>query len=237
MQKIIVTGNLGKTIFAYYLAEYLSKSKKVILISTDENKAVHRCLFPLSKKSKKSFSRLICDPVITDKDIFDNSHLINKRYLIISNADTKDTYPEPTVPNCARLFTALEEIADVVVVDSSNHIFDTFFKNSVDCFNVCVLTADIRGYHYRIKHGNGNVDLLWEASNFSTYQDSVPTFRKKPIELPFVKNLSSIYNGVNISDVTAGGKYMKVIKNIASKIEFSEDEEDEDAAFTNFFSH
>ncbi len=219
MKKIIITGNLGKTTFAYYLAEHLSKTKKVVLISTDENKAVYRCLFPKTKKSEKSLARLLCDPVIVDKDIFNNSHLINKRFLMISNADTKTTYPEATIVNCGRLFMALETLTDIVIVDSSaNHIFDNYFKNTENCLNVSVLTADIRGYHYRLKHGNGDIDLLWEASNYSAYQDSINTFRKKPFSLPFVKNLMSIYNTENISDITVAPKYLKTIKEVATKI-------------------
>lgn len=237
MKKIIVTGNLGKTTFSYYLAEHLSKTKKVVLISTDENKAVYRCLFPKTKKSEKSLARLLCDPVITDKDIFNNAHLINKRLLMISNADTKTTYPEATVVNCGFLFTALNTLTDIVIVDSSaNHIFDNYLKNIDNCLNISVLTADVRGYHYRLKHGNGDIDLLWEASSYSAYQDSVNTFRKKPLSLPFVKKLMSIYNAENISDIDVSPKYLKTIKVVAQKVAEMEDNDDYEEEFGTYFN-
>lgn len=235
MKKIIITGNIGKTVFAYFLAEYLSKEKKVILISTDEDKAVYRCLFQSSKRSNKSFSRLLCDPVIVDKDIFNNSHLLNKRFLMISNADTTVTYPEPTIHNCAKLMLALDNLTDIVIVDSSNHVFDSHFKNSPDCLNVCVLSADIRGYHYRMKHGNGDIDLLWETNSYSLYQDSIASFKNKPIELPNIKKLNSIYNGSNISDIALNAKYLKALKTISKEIEQMEGnntDEDIESFFT-----
>lgn len=219
MRKIIVTGNSGKTLFSYFLAEQLSKNKKVVLISTDENKAMHRSLFPTGKKSKKSLARLLSDPVITDKDIYKNSHLLNKRLMLISNADNKENYPDVTTINCAKLLMALEHIADIVIVDTSKHLFDSFIKKAPDCISICVTTADIRGYHYRLKNGNGTFNVLWQSSPYSVYQDTIATFKEKPIELPYLKKLTSVYNGVNISDISVSGKYAKAIKTIVKQME------------------
>ena len=218
MQKIIVTGNSGKTILSYFLAEHLSKDKKVILISTDENKATFRCLFPTSKKTKKSLARLLSDPVITDKDIYRNSNLINKRFLMIASADNTESYPEVTTINCAKLLLALENIADILVVDSSNHLFDRFISKAPDCISICVTTADIRGYHYRLKNGNGIFNVLWQSSSYGTYQDAMTTFKEQPYELPYLKKLSSVYNGESIKDIVISGKYKKTIKAIAKQL-------------------
>lgn len=219
MKKIIITGNSGKTAFAYFLAEQLSKTKKVVLVSTDENKGIYRCLFPTSKRSKKSLARLLSDPVITDKDIYNNAHLVNKRLLMISNVDTTESFPEVTAINCAKLLMGLENIADVLIVDSSKHLFDTFILNAPMTQNIAVTTADMRGFHHRMKQKNADIHVLWENSAYATYQDAANTFKEKPFEVPFIKKLSSLYNGVSIKDISLPRKYSKTLIAIVKRME------------------
>ena len=222
MKKIIVTGNSGKTLFSYFLAEHLSKDKKVVLISTDEEKATFRCLFPTAKRSKKSLARLLSDPVITDKDIYQNAHLINKRLMMISNGDYIENFPDITSINCAKLLMTLETIADIVIVDTSKHIFDSFISKAPDCVKICISTADIRGHHYRMKQGNGEINILWQSSQYGTYQDALTTFKDKPFELPFEKKLTAIYSGEAIKDISISRKYKKTLKSIVKQMEETE---------------
>ncbi len=219
MKKIIVTGNSGKTIFSYFLAEHLSKEKKVVLISTDEQKGTFRCLFPNGKKSQKSLARLLSDPVITDKDVYENSSLINKRFLMIAGGDYIENFPEITTFNCVKLIMALDRIADILIVDSSNHVLDNFIANAPDCINVCVTTADIRGHHYRMKGNTGAINVLWQSSPYGTYQDALTTFKEKPFEVPYEKKLTAIYNGEAIKDVSISSRYKKVLQAIANTLE------------------
>ncbi len=219
MKKIIVTGNSGKTLFSYFLAEHLSKDKKVVLISTDEQKATFRCLFPNAKKTKKSLARLLSDPVITDKDIYQNASLINKRFLMITGGDYTENFPDITTFNCVKLLTALEGFADIVIVDSSKHIFDNFIAKAPDCTNICITTADIRGHHFRMKEENGAINVLWQSSPYGSYQDALTTFKEKPFELPYEKKLTAIYNGEAIKDVSVSSKYKKTLKSIAKTME------------------
>ncbi len=220
MKKIIVTGNCGKSTLSYFLAEQLSKNNRVILVSTDTEKGMYSCFFPKEKKEKKSLGKLLSDPVVTKQDIYDNAYLINKKCLMISYAENEkfSDYPEITEINCTKFFVTMSSLADVLIVDSSNHIFDKFILSSPNTINISVNSSDMRGFHYRLKNGNGDINVLCETSPYSNNQDVLSTYKEKPIELPYIKTLSAVYNGVSIKEITLNSAYKKATEKIANEV-------------------
>lgn len=220
MKKIIVTGNSGKTVLSYFLAEKLSKKAKVILISTDTSKGVYNCIFPKLKKNKKSLGHLLADPVITIDDLYANSHLITDNFLMLSYGENEklSDFPEVTSVNLTKLFVAINSLADVLIVDSSNHAFDDFIKSSENCLNICSTSMDMRGYHYRYRKGVGDINVLFQNSPYASSQDIIGTFSDKPFELPYVKTFLSIYTGVNINEIQLPKMYSKILEKIIKEV-------------------
>lgn len=218
---VAVTGNLGKSTFSYFLGERLSKKNKVTIISTDTDKSMYRCLFPKGKKNAKSLGKLLADPVLTIKDISENANILNDNLLYISYAkgERKDFFPEITTVNCTRLYTILAEISDIIIVDTSNHDFDKFILANPNTKIISVTTCDIRGNHYRLVHGNDFINVLWSSSKFNSYSDVIATFGDKPFELPYIKALTNLYVGEDITDIYLNKKYTQEIEKISNLFE------------------
>ncbi|MFI3205960.1 MAG: hypothetical protein R3Y33_01815 [Clostridia bacterium] len=218
MKKIIITGNSGKTIFSYFLAQKMSKTQKVVLVSTDSEKSIFKCLFPLSteKDNEKSLAKLLADPVVTKKDIYENSHIINDNLLLICNREIQENFPEPTQINCAKLFMGIDSIADTLIIDTSDSLFDKYVMASQKKTIISVTTKDLRGYHYRLKHGESDINFFWGKE---TEQDIGKTFKEKPLSLPFVKQFSAIYSTDDINNISLPKKYKNLVNLCVEKIE------------------
>lgn len=219
---IAVKGNYGKTVFSFFLAEKLSKTNKVALISTDTQKSIYRCLFPQNKKNSASLGKLLADPVVTIQDINENSNIINENLIMLSYAkgESGNMFPEITNANCTKLFIALSNIVDIIIVDTSNHhTFDNFILSNPQTKKITVTTADIRGLHYRLIDDSADINILWFPSKYNSYQDVISTFQKAPFELPYMKNFEGIYNGSNITDISTNKKYIKELEKIIDEVE------------------
>ncbi len=67
--------------------------------------------------------------------------------------------------------------------------------------------------------GNGEINVLWQSSQYGTYQDALTTFKDKPFELPFEKKLTAIYSGEAIKDISISRAYKKTLKSIEKNME------------------
>ncbi len=228
MEKLIaVTGNSGKTVFSYYFAQVLAKQKKkVLIVSTDSLQPACKMLFPTRKlEPNRSLGNLLSLAAVTKADIFNNSNVIDDDLLLYSYAPGEShlTYPAITTTNLHNVFHKFYAIADYVVVDTSTarNVIDQYVlsKNPVQ---LCITTADEKGFHYRdyYKSENGSViPILFNNSVYNPLSDILATFSTtvKHI-LPYSKSLTSVYNGVNISDITAPRRYRKVLYKVAGEI-------------------
>ena len=132
MELVAVTGNSGKTVFSFYLAQFLSRqNKRVFLISTDSGKPAFKMLFPDRKSDgKRSLGRLLSLAAISEAKIFDNAYTVNKNLMMLSYADGENpqTYPDIAEVNLKALMTELGTLADTVVVDTAT------MQNRIDKF-------------------------------------------------------------------------------------------------------
>ena len=226
-QLIAVTGNSGKTVFSYYFAQVLAKQKKkVLIVSTDSLQPACKMLFPTKKlESNDSLGNLLSLAAVTKADIFNNSNVIDDDLLLYSYAPGESylTYPKITSTNLHNVFHKFYAIADYVVVDTSTaqNVIDQYVlsKNPVQ---LCITTADEKGYHYRNFYRSANsstIPILFSNSVYNPLSDVLASFDTtvKHI-LPYCKSLMSIYNGVNISDITAPRRYRKVLYKVAGEI-------------------
>lgn len=215
MKNIIVTGNSGKTTFSYFLARKLSKNNKVILISTDTEKGMIKCLFPDAQSTEnRSLGNLLADPIIIEKDIYDNSYLVDDNFLFISYSQDIELHPNITNINCSKLFSRASQMADYLIVDTSNHVFDKFMLNAPNKTVISVTTCDLRGYHYRIKNPLSDINILWQSTPYSHSQDVLSTFEKRPIEITYSKQLQAVYTGENIKNIPIPKSYTKALSQV-----------------------
>ncbi|MFI3327072.1 MAG: hypothetical protein R3Y35_13015 [Clostridia bacterium] len=219
MKNIIVTGNSGKTTFSYFLAEKLSKTHKVILISTDTEKGMIKCLFPDAQSTEnRSLGNLLADPIIIEKDVYDNSYLVDDNFLFISYTGDIELHPNITSINCSKLFSRVSQMADYLIVDTSKHIFDKFMLSSPNKTVISVTTCDLRGYHYRIKNPISDINVLLQATAYSHSQDVLSTFEKRPFEITYSKQLQSVYTGESIKNIPISKSYTKTLNKIIELI-------------------
>lgn len=222
MERLIaVTGNSGKTVFSYYLAQILSRQgKRVILISTDSRQPASKTLFPDRKnEDRRSLGRLLSLATISETKIFDNACTVNKNLMLLGYADgeTSLTYPEVAEGSVYTLLTLLNTIADVIVVDTATH------QNRIDRSvlakiptQISIATADVKGYYYRQNHpAHGDEkQVLFVNSPDNALSDVLGTYDGPTVILPYCRGLSGIYNGVSIADVIPPRKYRKALYQI-----------------------
>ncbi|WBY64710.1 AAA family ATPase [Thermocaproicibacter melissae] len=224
-QLIAVTGNSGKTVFSFYLAQILSKQgKRVFLVSTDSHQPAFKMLFPDRKDNDgRSLGRLLSLATIAEANIFNNAHTINKNLMLLSYADgeTALTYPEIAKINLESLFQQLSIIADIILIDTSTH------QNKIDKFalskcskQISIATADVKGYYYRQNHPNHGcaLQVLFVNNPNNALADVLSTYDSPVTVLPYCRGLSGIYNGICITDIIPPRKYRKTLYRIVGEL-------------------
>lgn len=225
---LAVTGNTGKTLFSFYLAQLLSATKRIALLCTDGFCPVYATLFPQAKKEPghvKSLGKLLSLPVISHSDIFEHAYIAGDNLFIFSydENETSYSYPEITDVNLQTLFGVLEHIADVIIVDTTTYYnsIDRFVLSLPEVQSVQITTADTKGFYYR-QFQNGPVTraLYLPVSGYCSLQDVAQSFSKsqKAWELPNSKNLGAAYGGTNITDIVPSGKYRKILLDMAGEL-------------------
>lgn len=224
-QLIAVTGNSGKTVFSFYLAQILSKQgKRVFLVSSDCRQPAFKMLFPDRKdEGGRSLGRLLSLATISEANIFNNTHTINKNLMMLSYADgeTALTYPGIAEINLEALFKQLSVLADVVLVDTTTH------QNRTDKYvlsqgptQISLATADVKGYYYRQNHPvhGGAEQILFVNSPDNALSDALSTYEGPVTVLPYCRGLSGIYNGISITDIIPPHKYRKTLYRIVGDL-------------------
>jgi molybdopterin-guanine dinucleotide biosynthesis protein len=223
-QLIAVTGNSGKTVFSFYLAQILSKQRKrVILVSTDSRQPAFKMLFPDRKKEEgRSLGRLLSLATISEANIFNNTHTINKNLMMLSYADgeTALTYPGIAEINLEALLKQLSVLADVVLVDTTTH------QNRIDKYvlsqspkQIRLATADVKGYYYRQNHpAHGAEQVLFVNSPDNALSDVLSTYEGPVTVLPYCRGLSGIYNGISITDIIPPRKFRRTLYRIVGDL-------------------
>ena len=132
--------------------------------------------------------------------------------LSYAEGETPKTYPEVAEVNLRSLLTELSTVADAVVVDTATH------QNRIDRFvlaqspkQVCIATADVKGFYYRQNHAahGGEEQVLFVNSPDSALSDVIGTYNGPVAVLPFCRGLSGLYNGISITDVIPPRKYRR----------------------------
>ena len=224
---IAVTGNggSGKTIFSFFLAKSITaRGKNVILLSTDSLQPGCPLLFPSKKiDTHRSLGRLLSLAVITKGDVFDSAGYIDGDMMMFSYADGEShlNYPDISAINLQSLFHQLDNIADVVIVDTStaHNAIDRYAleKNPSQIF---LATADSKGDMYRdFYRPDGAVQILYNNSKFNPLSD-IANAAHPPIKyiLPCFKQLECVYNGIDITDVVIPRRYRKIIDKVLGEL-------------------
>lgn len=229
---ILITGNKGKSIFSFYLANRLAvNNKKVIIVSSDYIKPTSYLFFPeKTDLDNKSIGKLLSLAVISKADIF-NHCTIDKNadigYLNYAPNENDNSYPEITKSELSNLYTQLNSLTDYIIVDtnSSQNKIDSFFADKKD-IELCITTADYCGLLYRKQYNSTGINILLNDNAFNPLEDIQRTFDKSnPAKyiLPESKLLTAIYNGYNIHGVTPTKKYLRVIDKIISEVIVSDE--------------
>lgn len=224
---ITVTGNYGKSIFSYFLAQALSRQKiqrdeyhsdnlKVAILSTDDKQPMVDLMFPTAKTDKsKSLGRVLSMAALSVSDLFNNAYVINDNIMWLGYApnETKKTYPDITEINLSNLHDLLNKIVDVIIVDTATerNVIDYYFL--ARSRNICITTADLKGVNYRRIYmpQENDTQLLVCNSRYAALPDILGTFDTPPQILPYCKVFSAVYNGINISDIIPPKKYTKFL--------------------------
>ncbi|MDF2567826.1 MAG: hypothetical protein K0R90_1282 [Oscillospiraceae bacterium] len=232
MAKIIaVTGNSGKTVFSFFLAEALAqKDEKAILLSTDSIISSSNVLFPTIKTvQNKSVGKILSLPVIDRTDITENIFLTpnNKNLGLLSYAPNENinSFPLPTEQNISKLFHVMTELVDYIVVDTQSGFndIDMYALSHADK-EICITTADYKGLCFRKFYNHENaLDVLFTNNAYNPVSDISRTF-KSPVKytLTFQKEFLPLFNGINITDVTIPKRYQKEIQKIIHEVILSE---------------
>lgn len=221
---IVVTGNTGKTVLSYYLAENLSRRYKTILISSDDTKPVYRCLFPSKKKEEpRSLGRLFSLPVVHDEDVFSCGTVVNKNLLMLSYdiGETRENYPMIFTINLKTVFPLLQEMAEFIVIDAAAELnaIDSFALKLENSREICITSADVRGLYYRINRPENSIHVVWQSNPYNSLQDTLNSFNDgRLIVLPYCKCFEGIYNGVSIRDIQPKKEYLRAVCRIVEAI-------------------
>ncbi len=220
---IVITGNSCKTVFSYYLANYLATDKKkVLMVSTDNNIPTCRLLMPTNKNTEdKSLGEILCNVVIDKTCIMDNTVIssANSNLGIISYTPFKmaNNYQELTQSGIEDFFRVLYSLADYIVVDTQTTVND-IDKYAISTADVClcISTADYKGLAYRQeKKLQNSINILYCNNPYNPVEDILHTFDKQvKYIIPFIKELQPIYNGVNITDIKCPKSLVKVIEKL-----------------------
>lgn len=225
MSKVItISGNSGKSVFAYYLSRSIAgRKKKIALIATDGQQPMYKLLFPTEKQEPgKSLGRLLSLAALTEADIFDNAHVIADNILMFSYAEGESclSYPEITGINLHNFYEQLTRLVDCIVVDTStahNDIDRFFFSQSSD---ICLTTADTKGLVYRQFYKPQGTQLLLLNSRYNAISDVLGTFKTTPPKiLPYCLVLTAVYNGTDISAIAPPWRYRKVIEKVVREFD------------------
>ena len=217
---ILITGNSGKTVFAYQLAALLSGQQKVVLLSADGIKPASQMLFPLVKRPiLQSVGKLLSMPVMTRMDVMDHLYVPegckNLGLLSYAPGESAASYPHPTEGAASELHTILQSVCDVLVVDTQTVFSDVdrYFLSRADA-ELCITTADFRGLAWRTAYKREQaVHVLYLDNPYNPAEDIARTF-PSPVKfhLPYCKEFRPLYNGVNITDLSVPAKYRKVLQ-------------------------
>jgi hypothetical protein len=222
---ITVTGNSGKTTFAYYLSKALEKEgRKIALVSTDGEKPMSRLLLPTGKADPaRSLGRLLSLAVVTKTDLFDNARVLGKNLLLFSytDGDGAHAYPEIAGANLRGFYERLSAAVDAVVVDTSSagNVIDNFFRERAGA-DVCITTADARGLAWRELYKPSGVQLVLPTCRYNATADVLGTFKDvRPLLLPYCTVLTVLYNGVDIPDITPPRQYMNTVGKVVAMLD------------------
>jgi hypothetical protein len=220
---ITITGNAGKTTFAYYLAmAYQKRGQKVALVSTDGQKPMFRLLVPTKKPAPNhSLGRLLSLAVITKTELFDNAQVLDDNLLMFSYTDGDSilSYPEITGVNLRNFHDRLSAQVDVILVDTSTarNDIDRYFMNVST--EICITTADARGVAYRDYYRPQAIQLALPTSPYNALADVMGTYAEPAILLPYCKVLAALYNGMDITDISLPKKYRKAVESVVKLLD------------------
>lgn len=232
MSKLItITGNSGKTVFSFLLANELAqKGKKAIVISTDNQIPSFHYLMPIDKKiENKSLGKILALAVINTKSILDNMITFKRNenlgVLCYSVDESVNTYPQILESNIEALILQLKSLVDYIIVDTQTYrnIIDQYaVKNSDN--HICITTADYKGYAYRKRYDDElTTHILYNNNAYNPLEDIKRTFKLQvKYIMPYFKQLSYIYNGSKLEDISVPQKYDKLISNIIKEININE---------------
>lgn len=215
---ITILGNSGKTVLAYYLAQRLSeKDKKVMIVSTNNATPDFSLLFPDANKMKQSLGRVLSLAIINQESIIDNTVVLvnpNIGYMMYRHNENKNTYPSITSTNIESFFAHLSNLMDFIIIDTQTerNVIDIYAIEMLKGINVCVTTADLKGFAYRqqLPEGLPVTHVLYNNNKLNPYEDMKHTFSLQvKHHMPFCPGLQYLYNGATLKDLSACPKQYK----------------------------
>lgn len=213
MSKIITiwgSPNSGKTTLALKLANVLSKTNNVIMLSTDIIAPPIATILPYIKEEGKSLGKLLETVTLTQEDILKNLITIkdnkNISFIGYKQGENHKTYAEYTVDRANELIVNLSHLADYLIIDSSSHIHDNILsqvslKLADEVIRLC--GTDLKAISYYKSTFPLLTDKSYNLSNHIKVLAKIDDIEPKSIitnhygdilcELPYTKELQTQY--------------------------------------------